>query len=383
MNKTTPVLIIGAGPAGLAVAGRLRKLDIPFEIVEKTDKIAWSWHNHYDRLSLHTVKQLSALPHLPFPDNYPLYVPRLDLVKYYENYAEHFNIKPHFNTEVKNITKNTDENWVVTTQEGDTFHTQQVVVATGINRVPHQPTWKGQEDFKGTITHSRAYKNPQPFKGGKVLIIGMGNTGAELALDLSENNIETWISVRSPLSVVPRDVNGRPVQVTSKKLAKIPFGIGDWLGTVIRKMIIGDLSKYGIPMSKMHPAKQLRETGKTPVIDLGTVAHIKAGKIKILPDIENFYEEGVTTVDGKNHPFDHIIVCTGYRAKIDDFIDNPASLLDKYHIPKAPIADATEYQGLYFVGFDNYKLGGILGTIYNDSEVIVNQIKETVKVAAS
>jgi len=380
MNKTTPVLIIGAGPAGLAVAGRLRKLDIPFEIVERTDKIAWSWHNHYDRLSLHTVKQLSALPHLPFPENYPLYVPRLDLVKYYENYATHFNIKPHFNTAVHNITKNKQGEWIVSTEDGPTFQTQHVVVATGVNRVPYQPKWKGQEDFNGTITHSRHYKNPEPFKGGKTLIIGMGNTGAELALDLSEHEVKTWISVRSPLNVVPRDVNGRPVQVTSKKLAKIPFGIGDLLGSMIRKFIIGDLSKYGIPMSKMHPAKQLRETGKTPVIDLGTVAHIKAGKIKILPDIAGFYEEGVTTKDGQNHPFDHVIVCTGYRAKIEDFIENVAPLLDKYQVPKAPVIEDTQYEGLYFVGFDNYKLGGILGTIYNDSEAIAKRIKETLKV---
>ncbi|OJJ14194.1 hypothetical protein BKI52_43775 [marine bacterium AO1-C] len=382
MNKTTPVLIIGAGPAGLAVAGRLSKLNIPFEIVERTDKIAWSWHNHYDRLSLHTVKQFSALPHLPFPEDYPLYVPRLDLVKYYENYAEHFNIRPHFNTEVTSITKNTQGEWVVSTEDGPTFQAQQVVVATGVNRVPYQPKWRGEEDFKGTITHSRHYKNPAPFKGGKVLIIGMGNTGAELALDLSEHDVKTWISVRSPLNVVPRDVNGRPVQVTSKKLAKIPFGIGDWLGSMIRKFIIGDLSKYGIPMSKMHPAKQLRETGKTPVIDLGTVAHIKAGKIKILPDIDGFYEEGVTTKDGKNHPFDHVIVCTGYRAKVEDFIENATPLLDKYQVPKAPVIEDAQYQGMYFVGFDNYKLGGILGTIYNDSEVVAGRIKDTIKVEA-
>lgn len=382
MNKTTPVLIIGAGPAGLAVAGRLRKLNIPFEIVERTDKIAWSWQNHYDRLCLHTVKQFSALPHLPFPEDYPLYVPRLDLVRYYENYASHFDIRPHFNTEVSQVAKNSAGEWMVSTQEGPTFEAQQVVVATGVNRVPYQPTWPGQEDFQGTITHSRHYKNPNPFKGGKVLIVGMGNTGAELALDLSEQGVATWISVRSPLNVVPRDVNGRPVQVTSRKLAKIPFGIGDWLGSMIRKFIIGDLSKYGIPMSKMHPAKQLRETGKTPVIDLGTVAHIKAGKIKILPDIKGFYEEGVTTKDGKNHAFDHVIVCTGYRAKVEDFIENAAPLLDKYQVPKAPVIEETEYQGLNFVGFDNYKLGGILGTIYNDSEVVANRIKESLKVEA-
>lgn len=375
MTTSIPVLIVGAGPAGLAVAGRLRKLDIPFEIVEKTNKIAWSWHNHYDRLCLHTVKQLSALPHLPFPEDYPLYVPRLDLVAYYEQYAQHFNITPHFNTAVTQIQKAANQKWLINTNTDNSFQAAHVVIATGVNRVPYHPTWQGQENFRGTITHSKAYKNPTPFKNSKVLIIGMGNTGAEIALDLSEHGVETYISVRSPVNVVPRDVNGRPVQLTSRQLAKLPWGIGDWLGTVIRKRIIGDLTKYGIPMSDLHPAKQLQETGKTPVIDLGTVAHIKAGKIKILPDIAHFVAEGVITKDKQTHEFDHVILCTGYRAKIDEFIKKPTALLDQYQVPKQPIADDAQYKGLYFIGFDNYKLGGILGTIYNDSKTIADQIK--------
>ena len=92
MSIHTSTLIIGAGPAGLAVAGRLRKQGLDFEVVEKTDMIASSWQGHYDRLHLHTVKQFSHLPHLPFPEDYPLYVPRLDLVRHYENYAKTFDI---------------------------------------------------------------------------------------------------------------------------------------------------------------------------------------------------------------------------------------------------------------------------------------------------
>ena len=277
-------LIIGAGPAGLATAGRMRKMGLDFEMIELTDKIAWSWTNHYDRLLLHTVKQFSNLPHLEFPEDYPLYVPRLKLVEYYNNYAKHFNIKPHFNTKATAIKKVADK-WHVETNNDKKFVVDNVVIATGVNRVPHSPSWEGQDSFKGKIVHSRNYKNVEPFKGQKVLVIGMGNTGAELALDLAENGIDSYIAVRSPITMVPRDVNGRPVQVTAKQLAKLPFGFGDWLGTQIRKLVIGDLSKYGVPMSTVHPAVQLRETGKTPVIDLGTVKYIKNGKIKVIGDI--------------------------------------------------------------------------------------------------
>ncbi len=368
-----PNLIIGAGPAGLATAGRLSKMDIPFKVFEKTDKIAWAWHHHYDRLCLHTVKQFSALPHLPLPKDYPLYVPRLDLVKYFEEYAKRFEIKPHFNSDVFSVKKNQDL-WNVVMNDGKTFKANNVIIATGINRIPNCPSWNGQEKFQGNISHSREYKNALSYRGKKVLVIGMGNTGAELAFDLCEYGIETYISVRSPVSVVPRDVNGRPVQVTAKKLAKLPFGLGDWLGTQIRKIVIGDLSKYGVPMEKRPPVKVLRETGKTPVIDIGTVEAIKTGKIRVKPDIDHFYESGVVFTNQEKLEVDAVILATGFRANVQDLIEKVDGLLDKYNVPNQVVCKG-ENDGLYFVGFDNYKLGGILGTIYTDSETVANNIK--------
>lgn len=369
----TPILIIGAGPAGLAVAGRLRKLGLDFEILEKTDQIASSWHGHYDRLHLHTVKQLSHLPHLPFPEDYELYVSRLDLIRYYQHYARTFNIQPHFKQEVTQV-KKVEKLWSVSCKSGKIFTADQVVIASGANHVPHQPFWEGEQDYKGAIVHSRSYKNTAPFQGKKVLIVGMGNTGAEIALDLAENNIDTTISVRSPITIVPRDVFGRPVQLTAKTLEKIPFGIGDWLGTVVRRLVIGDLSKYGVPMSKVHPAVQLKETGKTPLIDLGTVDYIKSGKIKIIGDFTRFTAMGIQLPGGDQLDFEAVILATGYRPQLESFVENVAVELDKFHFPKSPVATAPKNAGLYFVGFDNYKLGGILGTIYNDSKIVAEAI---------
>ncbi|MEZ4993749.1 MAG: NAD(P)/FAD-dependent oxidoreductase [Saprospiraceae bacterium] len=373
MSNTIPILIIGAGPAGLAIAGRLRKKGLDFEMIEKSDHIAASWHGHYDRLHLHTVKQLSHLPHLPFPDDYPLYVPRLDLLQYYEDYAHQFDIRPHFNHAVANVSKENGR-WKIRCTNGKVFTAEQVVVATGANHIPQRPHWAGEKEYHGMLMHSREYKNTEPFTGKKVLIIGMGNTGAEIALDLAEHDIDTTISVRSPVTIVPRDVFGNPVQLTAKKLEKIPFGIGDWLGTVIRKIVIGDLTKYGVPLSKVHPAVQLKETGKTPLIDLGTVAHIKSGKIKIVGDLDHFNATGVQLKSGESLDVDAVILATGYHPQLEDLIDNVAVELDRFRFPKGPIATAPENQGLYFVGFDNYKLGGILGTIYEDSGVVAQDI---------
>ena len=366
------ILIIGAGPAGLGMAGRLSLAGKNYSIIEASDKLAVAWHNHYDRLHLHTVKQWSHLPHLPFPDDYPLYVDKTKLTEYYDNYAKHFGIKPIFNQTVTHINKIENDYQIET--ESDTFLAKKVIIATGVNRVPNIPKWSGQDTFTGDVVHSRLYKNPEPFKGKRVLVVGMGNTGAEVALDLSEHGVDTTIAVRSPISVVPRDLNGQPVQVTSKRLAKIPFGIGDWLGSQIRKAYFGNLEPYGLKVSTLHPAQQLRETGKTPIVDIGTIAAIKKGDIKVKPNIKKIESNQIEFDDGTLATIDAILLATGYRAQIEDFFPSVIGCLDENGLPKSPIGKGN-LKGAYFLGYDNYKLGGILGTIMTDTETILNHIK--------
>jgi cation diffusion facilitator CzcD-associated flavoprotein CzcO len=262
----TKNIIIGAGPAGLAMAGRFSKAGMPFVILEQSDKISVKWHEHYDRLCLHTVKQLSALPFMPLPESLPIYVPKQDLVRYYEKYAELFQIKPLFKTKVLSIDKKT-EFWEIKTQNGQTFEAENVIVATGINRIPKIPTWSGQENFKGQIIHASQYKNPERFKGKRVLVVGMGNTGAEIALDLAEHRVSVGLSIRNEVVVVPRDLFGRPVQLTAKLLAKLPNFLGDKIAKMSSWIAFGNLKKIGLPISDKAPTAFRRETGRTPTID--------------------------------------------------------------------------------------------------------------------
>ncbi len=379
MKKQTDTIIIGAGPAGLAVAGSLREKRISFDILEQSDSVGSSWRRHYDRLRLHTVKKLSHLPHLPFPDDYPQYASRKQVVDYLEMYAQHFDIRPQFNTSVRKIEK-TGDCWHVETSDGRSFYASNVVIATGVNRKPKVPEWKGQEEFEGKVLHSCDYRNPGDTEGKRVLVIGMGNTGAELALDLAEHDMETFISVRSPVSIIPRDINGRPTQLTAKLLEKFPFGIGEWLGNVVRKVVVGDLTRYGIREPELPPAKQIKVTGKTPVLDIGTVRHIKSGKIKVIPDVDHFTRDGIVASDGKEYPFDSVVLATGYQAGIEEFLVNTENLFDQYGVPKEPIGSGS-FEGLYFVGFDNYKLGGILGTVRTDSRIIAEHIEEKLAIS--
>lgn len=368
-------LIVGAGPAGLAVAGRMRRAGLDFTLVEQTDKIGYAWHNHYDRLHLHTVKQYSHLPYLKFPDHYPLYVPKQQVAEYLENYAAHFNIQPVFNCEVIAIKKAVADRWRVETLGGTSYLATRVIIGTGMNRLTNVPTFTGQDNFAGEIIHSRQYKNVTPYRDKKVLVIGMGNTGAELALDLSEAAAATYLSVRSPVSIVPRDRNGQPIQVISKKLAKLPFNLGEWIGNIIRRRHYGDLSAYGLQQLTAPPAQILRTTGQSPVIDIGTIAAIKAGKIKVFGDIDHFHRTGVAFKDGQQINCDHVILATGYRSKVESFLERAEETLDDYGLPR-PAIGKNYHQNIFFNGFDNYKLGGALGTIFTDSKTIVDHIKK-------
>lgn len=371
-SERRDVIIIGAGPAGLAVAGRLRKEKTPFIILEQSNFIANSWRQHYDRLCLHTVRDLSNLPHLAFPSDYPQYVPRDFLIAYYENYAQEFQIEPKFNAKVKKVER-VHDGWKVRTADDKTFVSDQVVVATGTNRIPYEPEFRDQDVFAGEVIHSRSYKNPKHYLDKKVLVIGMGNTGAEISLDLANHGVQTYISVRGPINVIPRDLNGRPVQTTAKLLDKLPFGLGNWIGAKIRDVYFGDLSPYGLQRSKLAPIDQLMQTGKTPVIDIGTIDMIKKGKIKVIPGIDRF-EKNAVVYNGSQHiDLDAVILATGYRSKLEDFIPGVEGFLDQFSYPKSPIGTG-DLEGLYFIGFDNYKLGGLLGTIREDSLIIAEAI---------
>jgi indole-3-pyruvate monooxygenase len=365
-------LVIGAGPAGLAVAGRLRQTGLEFEIIEGAKWVAAAWHNHYDRLHLHTVKELSHLPGLPFPDDYPRYVPRQALIDYYDGYTRGFGIEPRFGVVAKSIVKD-DGGWKVEVENGPAIPAKNVVVATGSNRMPVRPEYKGEDVFEGTILHSRDYRNPVPFEGNKALVVGMGNTGAEIALDLSEHGVDTTISVRGPVNIVPRDVLGRPTQLTARMLVRLPGPIGDRLGTLLRRLTVGDLSAYGIETPDLPPLAQLRIQGKTPVIDIGTVRRIKTRRISVAPGIDRMTADSVVFTDGQERHFDVVILATGYRPVLATLLPDTSGL-DQAGYPTSPIGDGP-HAGLFFVGFNNHNPGGILGTIVDESEMVVDEIR--------
>lgn len=377
MQQPSNTVIIGAGPAGLAVAGRLTKLGQPFTLLEGTDNVGAAWRTHYDRLCLHTVKEESMLPHLPFPADYPTYVSRDQLVTYLEQYVAHFNIQPLFNQYVTCIDRNSDGEtgrWTVMTKT-HSFEADNVVICTGYNRVAYQPNVPGLDGFRGNVLHSCEYKSGATFKGQQVLVVGMGNTGAELALDLQEQGAQPTISVRGPVNIVKRDTFGRPAQPTAIKLSKFPKWFYDFAARLSQKLTVGDLSAYGLITPPYASSYQIRVLGKIPVIDLGTVAQIKAGTIAVRPGIVQVNHNSVTFTDGREDPFDTIVLATGYRTGLAEILspDLNRKILNEKGYPRGLWETNPDLHGLYFLGFQT-PLTGILRGIRLDSERLVQQL---------
>jgi len=358
------VLVIGAGPAGLAVAATLKSKGRRPLVIEKSTQVGASWRNHYRRLHLHTVKALSALPGLPFPDEAPRYVPRQGVVDYLAAYAARAGIEPCFGEEAAAIVRDPAGRWHTSTRSGRTFVSDAVVVASGANNHAFTPTIDGEERFGpgGRIVHSRDYRDATPFAGERVLVVGMGNTGAEIALDLTEHGVTVALSVRSPVNIVHRDVLGRPTQQTSIMLARLPTPIGDALARLLCDVTVGDIGRYGLPRSRMSPLRQLREEGRTPVIDVGTLARIKSGEIAIFPGIRRLVAGGAEFADGRTAKFDAIVLATGYRAGVAVMFPGCTVPVDDSGLP-TQLAGTGALDGVFFVGFDVRQAGGLLRTI--------------------
>lgn len=368
-------IIIGAGPAGLAIAGQLAFHNIPFTVLEASDYIGFSWRNHYDRLHLHTVKEYSALPHFPYPANFSTYISRLQFVDYLERYAERFSIKPLFNQSVTKIHKASGGTWTVNTQT-DTFSADRVIIATGYNRVPFRPELPGQRNFRGIIWHSHEYRNGAPFRDENVLVVGMGNTGAELALDLLDYGAKSFISIRRPINIIRRDTFGRPAQRTAILLSKFPAWFCDLVSGLTQKITVGDVSPYGLGKPE-HPPTYDSRRGKIPVIDVGTLDQIKAGNITVLPAITQVNAKTVNFSDGRELPFDAILLATGYRPELTSFIGDELAdnVLNERGFPKKLWFDTPSLKGLYFLGF-SVPAKGVLYHLAIDSEKIVEHIAE-------
>jgi cation diffusion facilitator CzcD-associated flavoprotein CzcO len=347
MPELFDALVIGAGPAGLAAAASLRERGLDAAILEKDDSVGAVWRRHYDRLHLHTDRRHSELPGLPMPKAYGRYPSRLDVIDYLERYATRFALQPSFGTQVRSLYR-FGSLWRA--EAGDrTFDAPAVVVATGSADFPYLPSWPGLETFGGEVLHSSAYRIPERFHGQRVLVVGFGNSGGEIALDLAEADVDVAISVRGPVSVLPRELLGIPILTWAIAQQRLPTRVVDTLNAPLLRLAVGSIEKLGLKRPAKGPRRMVEEDGRIPLLDIGALAMIRAGRIAVRPDIEAISAETVAFADGRVEPFDTIILATGFRPDLRALLPDVNGVLSDSGKPLVS-GRRTREPGLYFCG---------------------------------
>lgn len=344
----TETLVVGASISGLALSAALQKNNVEYTIIEKNTQVAVPWRNHYERLHLHTNKRLSSLPYKKFAGTVPRYPSRLQVIDYLEDYQKQFEIAPIFNTEAKSI-KRENNSWITETNNG-TFKSEYVVMATGAFGKPLPIIFKGMETFPRKILHSCEYKTGKNFTGQKVLVVGFGNSACEIAIDLFEQGAMPSMSVRSAVNIVSRDVLGIPILEISLLLSRLKPRIADTVSAPLMRLLFGDITKLGLQKMPYGPFEQIKRDGKAPVLDIGTIRHIRQGHIKIYGGMDKINGNTVYFKDGRKEDFDAIIAAIGYCRDYAEIIDVEKTRFEDLKLPLGK-QKCFGKDGLYFCGF--------------------------------
>jgi putative flavoprotein involved in K+ transport len=353
---TCELVIVGAGSAGLATGALLRRAGFEPLLVEAGPEPGAAWRKRYDRLHLHTPRLLSGLPGRRIPRRLGRWVARDGVLDYLRDYADGEGLEVRTGTIVERIERDGDC-WRLELADGS-IHARDVIVATGYNGRPFLPDWPGREGFAGELVHSADYRNPLPYRGRDVLVVGVGNSGAEIATDVAEGGAgRTRLSVRTPPQIVRRATAGIPAQLIGIAIRRMPPSWVDPISKAQRRLSIPDLAARGLPRPEVGVRTSFIATGTTPVLDVGIVDAVRHGRVEIVAAVESFAGPDVLLADGSRIAPDAVIAATGFRPGLDELVGH-LDILDRRGLPVATDGEPV-LPGLWFVGFKP-TLGGQL-----------------------
>ena len=333
-------LVIGAGPAGLASSRELTRAAVRHVVLERGRLAGQTWADLYDSLVLHTARPLSALPGLPFPKGTPRFPTRRDFVTYLQEYASAFSVPLRTNSDVIDLRRDANL-WRARLTSGEELAARSVVVATGILSNPYSPQLPGRERFRGRIMHSVEYRRPQPFAGQRVLVIGAGNSGADIALELADAGVSVVIAGRSGVSMVPLTIAGIPIHYFGFALASL------WW----------------------------KKCARNPVVGTRLASALRNGTIQCRTTFREFTASGARCDDDEAMPIDTVILATGYRPAIG-FLNNLVRCGECGFPDRHGRVASADQRDLYFVGHQ-YDSRGALYNIGRDAALAAALVKSS------
>ena len=364
-----PVVIVGGGPAGLATSAELRRRSVEHVVLERGDSPGHTWMNLYDSLTLHTGRHLSSLPRMSFDRRVGLFPTRGDFVSYLHRYAEVFELPIETGRAVTAVERE-GNGWVVRTAQGD-VRADAVVIATGIVAGPRLPDVEGREQFRGRAIHSIQYRRPAGYSGKRVLVVGVGNSGGEIASELAAAGAHVTVAVRSGANVVPLRVAGIPIQYLAFAMRKLPLGLRRSIATGVGKITEMRRGRSPLPRPSHGPLDAI------PLIGFHLVDAIRSGKVSVRGGILELTPTGVRFADGSEEAFDEVIFATGFAAAIGPL----GSLIRtdaKGFAVRTDRVTSADQPDLYFVGH-TYDATGGLYNISKDAAIAAERIASSRK----
>ncbi|NUK34237.1 NAD(P)/FAD-dependent oxidoreductase [Streptomyces lunaelactis] len=372
LTNDRPVYVIGGGPGGLAAAAALRQQGVRAVVLEKSESVGASWRRHYDRLHLHTTRRLSALPGLAMPRSFGRWVSRDDVIRYLEKYAEFHELEIVTGVEVSRI-EPSGPDWVLHATGGRELTGRAVVVATGYNHTPSLPDWPGRDSYTGELLHAGEYRNAAPYAGKDVLVVGVGNTGAEIAVGLVEGGAaRVRLAVRTIPHIVRRSTAGWPAQRTGILVRRLPVRLVDRAGGIMSKVAVPDLTEHGLPRPDTGLYSRVRQ-GAIPIQDVGLIDAVRTGKVEPVAALEAFEDSKAVLADGTRISPDTVIAATGYRRALEGLVGHLGVLDERGRPVTHRGRAAAQAPGLYFTGFTN-PISGMLREMAIDARRIAKSL---------
>jgi thioredoxin reductase len=325
-DRGEAVCVIGAGASGLAAVKNLKERGFRVDCYERETGVGGAWNWRHDRspvyASTHLIssKPFTQYPDFPMPDSWPDYPHHSQVLAYLERYADHFELRPHiwFGTEVIRAEPAEDDRWDVTIRgaRGGAERTQRyaaLVVANGHNWAPKLPAYEGLAEFRGQVIHASAYKDAAQLRGRRVLVVGGGNTGCDIAVEAAQQAVRCWHSTRRGYWYAPKFVLGRPAdQINDAVLAlRLPLRLRQWIFARTLRLTVGDLTRFGLP----KPDHKVYETH--PIANSQLVYYVGHGAVTPVPDVARFHRGSVELVDGRSVEPDLVVLATGYLPRFE------------------------------------------------------------------